>query len=128
MKRRIKVTSEEAGTAQSALKPCKNCISLDDALKVISETYYGGLKPVQKLHIKNRLKSLPLVVPEHKKAQWIRKKYSEDDGMTFVSDTKDICSNCGCINISVYRNYCPNCGYEMEEGPDDDDEVGWIDE
>jgi uncharacterized paraquat-inducible protein A len=113
------VTSEEAGTAQSALKPCKNCISLDDALKVVSETYYGGLKPVQKLHIKNRLKSLPLVIPEHKKARWIYKEYGEPNGTISKSTHKDTCSNCGRTNISVYRNYCPNCGSEMEN-PDED--------
>lgn len=35
----------------------------------------------------------------------------------WVKDEYDIshCSECGCINNTVYRNYCPDCGAKMEE-------------
>ena len=34
----------------------------------------------------------------------------------WVKDEYDIshCSECGCINNTFYRNYCPNCGTKME--------------
>lgn len=34
----------------------------------------------------------------------------------WVKDEYDIphCSECNCINNTVYRNYCPNCGAKMK--------------
>lgn len=41
----------------------------------------------------------PSVIPKAKEGEWIEDEYGIPH-----------CSECNCINNTVYRNYCPNCG------------------
>lgn len=45
----------------------------------------------------------PSVIPKSKEGEWIDDEYGIPH-----------CSECNCINNTVYRNYCPNCGSKMK--------------
>ena len=58
------------------------------------------------------------IVEEKKMTTWLifsmvkKKGISEQE---IVDGLMNKCSNCGAINASAYRNYCPNCGAKMQE-------------
>jgi hypothetical protein len=87
------------------LKPCEDCISREDAVKIASINSMPVYECVK------MIKALPSVTPQPKIGKWINKgDYAE-------------CSNCG-ANSGVQYNgvepvplstrYCPNCGAKME--------------
>lgn len=53
--------------------------------------------------------------PQPKTGQWIKKEIIMERDFNTVKTYRDVCSNCGIINISKYKNYCPNCGRKMKE-------------
>ena len=48
-----------------------------------------------------------------KTGQWIKKEIIMERDFSTVKTYRDVCSHCGIINVSKYKNYCPNCGYRM---------------
>lgn len=53
-----------------------------------------------------------VMMPEAIYEQDITKAYFEGQNSGWIMNR---CSNCGSINASAYRNYCPNCGAKMQE-------------
>ena len=58
------------------------------------------------------IEDLPPVIPQQKMGYWIKKEIHDGS----IVNVRNICSNCGITNASVYKNYCPNCGQpKMQE-------------
>lgn len=63
-------------------------------------------------YFRTRINSLSPVAPKQKIGHWIKKEIHDDS----IVNVRNICSNCGITNASVYKNYCPNCGQpKMQE-------------
>lgn len=58
--------------------------------------------------VKETVDDAPSVIPQPKEGEWVEDEYGIPH-----------CSECNCINNTVYRNYCPNCGSRMK-GADDE--------
>lgn len=79
----------------------------EEAIKILSNYdghgipsgYNGGYAEAMNIAVE-ALKAEPV-----KHGRWIEDEYGIPH-----------CSNCGAINNTVYRNYCPNCGAQMMDG------------
>ena len=78
-------------------------ISRQEAIKAIDDLpncYNGYSDTYDKSLIIGVIEELPSAEP--KKGKWIEDEY----GIRH-------CCYCNCINNTVYRNFCPNCGADM---------------
>lgn len=88
-------------------KPCEDCISRKEALKMMDWGWKKGIYP------SNKIAALPSVTPAEKVRRWI----GVDDGMFDYA----FCSLCGHDTgetleyATKYFRYCPNCGAKMQE-------------
>lgn len=77
-------------------------IELEAVLNVINEAIRDQDRSLSK--VKDRILALPTIEAETKHGRWIKDEYGIPH-----------CSECGTINNTVYKNYCPNCGADMRE-------------
>ena len=94
------------------LADCTDAISrsavIESALNVpIAPIVEGDKVTVRRVVFLEDILSLPSVNPTRPKAKWIRQS---DDNRDYY-----VCEKCGiAIGIDDIKNYCPNCGAEME--------------
>lgn len=96
-------------------EPSQDCISRETAIDQFIH-WYSELLLSQKEEVsfKDILKSLPSVLPQHKKGKWIR--YDVDIAFHPLH-----CSICGWSNHHIINKcieefqFCPNCGADMRE-------------
>ena len=81
-------------------KPCEDCISREEALKIMDWGWKNGIYP------SNKIAAIPSVTPQPKTGHWIRMKAYEKWG----------CSECYTVFRFTFKEhyYCPNCGAKME--------------
>ena len=63
----------------------------------------GDFGSLECFWILQAIKNEPSVMPKPKEGEWVEDEYGIPH-----------CSECNCINNTVYRNYCPNCGTRMK--------------
>lgn len=97
-------------------EPCEDAISRKAALDMattIQTDDYSGNEIMEVVDI-DEIKALPSVTPTRKKGKWIKEFKLITDGYTTVKKPIVTCSECSAENSSIYKNFCPNCGAEME--------------
>lgn len=114
---------------KTELKPCEECISREEAKKLIQgkiddipknkDGTYGSMfgQYVNGLYCaKTAISYMSSVVPQTKRGNWIETK-DECEGVNFY-DFSFECSKCG-KEQSFRSNYCPNCGADMRESEEE---------
>ena len=107
-------------------------IKREDVIQIIDaeECKMGCFKNHEDaIDFRMKVMAIPSATPQQKRGKWIEGNVSHKEDKVHIDEWQSAkCSNCGLYHTTPYMyyfdiyKYCPNCGCQMSEGGDEDDD------